>query len=725
MVTQFKVTVTAIFIAGLSYPLSQPAAVAVIPNSDNPDAYTEKQFRQEFLAYNQRTMSEAYERIGERDPKWDDLVTEYLDGQAAQFANHNAKVKNQVPVVTSGDRMNELAVLAGELQCTDPLVNYVSLIHIKTQDDHYLERARSAYEGMLTSGYPINRKLHAAWRLMTILEGRGLEDEVQRIERVWVDLMCHAVEDPTRSLQDQYYLFWAHRDALTDDTYLQRWAEVCRRIDVAEPANPWLVGAICGYYHVEAGWEVRGSGYARTVTDEGWKGFREHLNLAREHLVKSWDIAPQFPDVAGRMITVSTGLSDRQERLWFEKAVSSQFDYYPAYTNYLWSIRPRWHGSLDQMYAFGVECLDTDRFDTRVPEVFYKAMLDLYSETDDYSYWKRPGVYENFIRYYDGKKHGPGGEDNQPWWDSMKAAIAWRLHKYDLAARQMEQMGDAFNPRTFSKLGGEPVLAASEVYLRIDPTTDAVADRAERLWNQKRYRRAAELLDVTLSELDPDDPARVFLENKAAQSRWKHRDQQGVWADLLGRTDLGGWDVERGEWSMDEHGRLTGNSLENGLAAVCRLKFGYRYELKGSLECLRAPDPDEINGGILMIYKVSGSRAYHRDVLLFPEKQSVLAARTFKYATETFPAKLNPRNTFHLQVWDRHVRLSVNGEAIIEHRRMPRKLYRTVYRFALGGYYDQPGASIRYDELQIRRLRSRPDWVDSPTQPAGKSERSE
>jgi hypothetical protein len=724
MVIQSKVTVAILFIAGMFCLLPQPTAVAVIPNSDNPDAYTEKQFRQELLEYNRKTMSEAYLKAGKRDPKWDGLAVELLDAQAEVFANGGADARSRVPVTSSRERILELTAMTADLGCTDPLVSYVRLINSKEQDERYLELAKEIYTGMLESDYPINRKLAIARRMVNILDKRGLEEESGEAAEVWIDLFCQAISDPGFGLRDQYFLFRNYMEP-PDDKWMARWDEVCKRIDVEDAPNPWLVGALCGNYHVKLAWKKRGGGYAHTVSDEGWKGFNEHLKTAREHLVRAWETAPQYPDVPSKLIRVSMGLDNGEERLWFERAVGAQFDYYGAYTSYLWSIRPRWGGSLDQMYAFGVECLDTGRFDTRVPEIFYKAMLDLYSETDDYSYWLRPGVYESFITYYEGKKHAPGGEEYQAWWDSMKAAIAWRLQKYDLAAQQMEQLGDAFIPRTFSKLGGEPPLAVSEVYLRLDPITGAAADRADKLWDQKRYRRAAELLDVTLLNLAPDDPARAFLENKAAQSRWKHRDQQGVWADLLGRTDMGGWDVERGQWSMDERGRLTGHSLDNGLAVVCRLKFGYRYELKGSLECLKAPDPQEINGGVLMVYQVKGSRAYHRDVLLFPQKQSVLAARTFKYATESFPAELNPKNTFHLQVWDRHVRLSVNGKVVIEHRQMPRKLSSTVYRFALGGYYDQPGASIRYDELKIRRLRSRPDWADSPTQTADTTARPE
>ncbi len=724
MVIAFKDLFVAVITALSLSLLCSAVALAVIPNSDNPEAYTEKQYRLDLLEYNKQTMSGAYLEVGHRDPRWDDLVVEFLDAQSVRFVNYKAYKTAKVPETASKERGYEIAKQLKELGCTDPMAGYVILLHTKSKEEGYLDYARWVYQSLLDSDYPVNRKTAIAWRLARLLNNDDHKDEAAEVVQSWVDMICEAVADPELSLENQYFMFRVLKDQIDED-WLSRWESVCERIDIQEPANPWLVSAICGFYHVEAGWEVRGGGYANTVTDEGWVGFKEHMNSARKHLVNAWEVAPQFPDVPARMIAVSMADSSGEERLWFGRAVEAQFDYYRAYSSYIWSLRPRWGGSLDEIYAFGVECLETDRVDTRVPNIFYKVMIDLYSETDDYSYWGRPGAYENFMRYYDAMKREPGGEGDITWWDSMKAAYAWRVGRYQEAAQQIEALGEDFIPKVFSKLGGEPVLAQSEIYVRLNPTTDAVADRVDRLWDQGRHRRAGELLDGTLLGLVPGDPARVYLENKAAQSRWKHKNAQGVWADLLGRTDMGGWDVERGAWSMDEQGRLTGHSLENGLAAVCRLKFGYRYELKGSLECLQSPDPQEANGGVLMVYKVDGSLAYHRDVLLFPQKQSVLAARTFKYATESYPAELQPRNTFHLQVWDRYVRLTVNDVVVIENRQMPRKLSRTVYRFALGGYYDEPGGTIRYDELKIKRLRQRPDWIDLSSQTPGKSEVSQ
>ncbi len=710
MVSRFTPVFTAVFFTALSCLFGSETVLAVIPDSHNPDAYTENQYRLDLLEYNTRTMSGAYLQVGQRDPKWDDLAVELLDVQAQRFTNYRAQKYDAVPESIDADRRHKIIDKLEEMGCDDPLVMYMTLRHLSKDDPGFLELARKTHDGLYASSYPVIRRLAMASWLYRLLETADEQAQRDHVADQIEALCLEALTGKPMPAKDQRHIRKLMADTL-EALPRGRWESVVQQAEASDSPNRWLIDMVGGEYHYRMAWDARGSGFARTVTDEGWEGFETHLEQANERLTRAWEAHPDFPSVPARMISVSMGLGDSQERLWFERTVHAQFDYYPAYTRYLWSIRPRWHGSLNQMYAFGVECLKTDRFDTRVPGVFYKVMGDLYDETDDYSYWHRPGVHENFITYYEGRKREPGGEDDQAWWDSMKAVIAWRLGEYDLAAQQIEELGDAFNPEAFSRLGGEPLLAASEVYVRSNPTTDATARSVDKLWDQRRYRRAAEMLDVSLPEISPGDPARPFLENKAAQSRWRHKRQQGVWVDLLGRSDMGGWDVERGEWEMDGQGGIIGHSLDNGLAAVCRVKFGYRYELKGNLECLRAPDPEEINGGILMVYQVNGSYAYHRDVLLYPKNQSVLAARTFRYATESFPAELAEKNTFHLQVWDRHVRLTVNGQVVIAHRKMPRKLPGTKYRFALGGYYDQPGASIRFDGLKVRRLNQRPGWM--------------
>ena len=71
-------------------------------------------------------------------------------------------------------------------------------------------------------------------------------------------------------------------------------------------------------------------------------------------------------------------------RLWFDRATSAQFDYNPAYENYLLQLLPHWGGSLKEIMAFGRACLETGRFDTLVPTFFFRAVESVCSEVDDW-----------------------------------------------------------------------------------------------------------------------------------------------------------------------------------------------------------------------------------------------------------------------------------------------------------------------------------------------------
>jgi len=408
-------------------------ATGAIPNSDNPDAYTEKQYRRDLLEYNKRTLSEAYKQVGERDPKWDALMIEYLDAQAVVFTNGNALDNDRVPGEASKERILELTAMCRDLGCTDPLVNYIYLINSKDADDRYLNFARKVYGGLLDSQYPVNRKLAIAKRMIELLEKRGLDDELKQVEEVWADLFCAAAEDPTLSLNEQLQLYRGHISQLRDVDWVDRWQNVRERIDVPDAPNPWLVGMVCGLYQLEYAWDARGSGFAYTVTEEGWRLFDERLRLAKQYLEKAWEVAPHYPDAPTKMITVSMGLRTGEERLWFERAVAAQFDFYSAYSSYRWSIRPRWGGSIQQLHAFGLECLETKRFDTRVPSIYFSALRDIAQDEGNYEYWENPGIYERLILYFDERKTAHGSGSPPQHWDSMKVALAWRVGRYQEA----------------------------------------------------------------------------------------------------------------------------------------------------------------------------------------------------------------------------------------------------------------------------------------------------
>ena len=152
--------------------------------------------------------------------------------------------------------------------------------------------------------------------------------------------------------------------------------------DAGKPYQ-WLALTLEGERQINLAWEARGNGWASSVTPEGWKGFHEHLVEARRNLTKAWELRPDLPLAANRMMTVALGMSDITEmRKWFDRAVAAQVDYPGVWKSMRWGLRPRWHGSRDAMLAFGVMAANTRRYDTDVPRNLFDSIYDLESDME-------------------------------------------------------------------------------------------------------------------------------------------------------------------------------------------------------------------------------------------------------------------------------------------------------------------------------------------------------
>ena len=79
------------------------------------------------------------------------------------------------------------------------------------------------------------------------------------------------------------------------------------------------------------------------------------------------------------------GVEGETPRFWFDQAVAAQLDAPGAHRTLRWAIRPRWGGSHEEMLRFGLECLNTRRFDTSVPDVFADVVFDIKEENGGFS----------------------------------------------------------------------------------------------------------------------------------------------------------------------------------------------------------------------------------------------------------------------------------------------------------------------------------------------------
>lgn len=162
---------------------------------------------------------------------------------------------------------------------------------------------------------------------------------------------------------------------------------VVNTVQASPKVDPWLKEYMEGVRYVSAAWVARGSGWADTVSQQGWRDFAADLALARTHLVHSWQLNPHDPAAAAEMITVCMGESEETDtmRTWFDRAVAADFDFMQAYYSICWGLRPRWLGNFAEMRAFGEECAATNRYDTMVPEQLVEIAIATSVDSDNHS----------------------------------------------------------------------------------------------------------------------------------------------------------------------------------------------------------------------------------------------------------------------------------------------------------------------------------------------------
>lgn len=118
---------------------------------------------------------------------------------------------------------------------------------------------------------------------------------------------------------------------------------------------PWVVR---GSFNINAAWEARGGGWGSTVTDDGWRLFRENLQRAEADLTVAHKLNPRDPEAAAYLITVDMGLSRPREVM--EQHYSMSRAAFPfgelARRNKLFYLMPKWQGSKEEFDGFVNSC---------------------------------------------------------------------------------------------------------------------------------------------------------------------------------------------------------------------------------------------------------------------------------------------------------------------------------------------------------------------------------
>lgn len=339
-----------------------------------------------------------------------------------------------------------------------------------------------------------------------------------------------------------------------------------------------------GWVHVEEAWEDRGSGWAQTVTEDGWRGFNAHLEEAEGALTASWEAQPNVPQAACQMITVAKGKcsNKRDERMWFDRAVAAQFDYIPAYKALAWALRPRWHGSHEAMMKFADECARTERYDTAVPWFYCEILTDIYGDdAGTHNLYRDASVQTRLDDIYSGYRSSR--------LLSRQQMVALRTHlaaaavlggRYSKAYEYLHFIDFKVDHAWIDKEMG---VAARNYIVQASLYGGPIAEEvraAEALAQTGSLKEAQIAYDLLLEKPELSDEAHTRLQLDRERLNIEKTCRSGEWVEIFPGEKTADWVGERCHWQLDDEGRLMAGRKVSVGAVPLQLSFEQGFELE-------------------------------------------------------------------------------------------------------------------------------------------------
>jgi hypothetical protein len=411
--------------------------------------------KQNRYAWNLQTLVAPYEIAGFANPAWDEPAKRALTafaGLRSKLAELNTY--SQI-IVTNCD----LAVQAG---CKDPMIEY---LHIRfpaspsATRTAYADALCQAALDMKPSRYPAIRKFYANRRAVEeFYNAYGSKADRHIIEQVGgtAYYLPEILSDPTIPPEEAYdaceEILQAYAGTKNLNEYETLYQTIEKPIFGKWPNDywPWLIK---GTAQAKLAWICRGSGYADTVSDEGWQGFKAHLQSAEQALARAWEINQNDVNIPLSMMRLELGQGQGRERmeLWFNRAMAIDTNSYDACTSKLFYLEPKWHGSDEDMLDFGRQCVRSRDWGGRVPLILLDAHYAIQRRMEGNAkndYWKQPQVWLDLQAAFD--RFLTLNPDATNWYHDY-ALYAYRCGQWDKFNELLTKLG----PINYDYFGGK------------------------------------------------------------------------------------------------------------------------------------------------------------------------------------------------------------------------------------------------------------------------------
>lgn len=682
---------------------------------------TEKDIQKRSRAFRQRQWVDAYQKYGDTNQPYYPEALQFLQTFIAHNYGSDRGATNDVDPQPLGDK------LAANPACTDPVIfTLAASTSIELHEGiRRLELALTRFESSKYLAYP---KWYATIELADHVSDIGENaGRIRALDSSALELFKRMFADGSIKPEDQPEIVDVLLYGWARNFFSRNAAEVTRLAKDTGKDFQWLSLVVDGNYHIDEAWRARGSGTADSVSEKGWEGFSSHLGQARTSLTKAWQLRPDLPEAASRMITVAMAdpadYGAQQMRQWFDRALAAQLDDPHAWSDFRWGLRPRWSGSLEAMRALGVAAVNTGRFDTDVPRKFFDIVSDLEAEqrpAAGHHIYGRSDLWPTFQQMYEGYIAEPSQAASLQYWRGAYAVVAYFAGHYDTARKQLEPLNWSVSDWALSGWGKDLSLMPLEVAARTSEV-GARVDAAEAASRRPNPAESLRLYRELSAATNLDARTREFVLYRVGTLELEQRLRSGDWVDFLPTADHDpNWFTLRGDWKRLPDGAIEVRSGPGGHMLVCRSRVGPDFEVRGEFEIIKS-STKSFQGGLVMGLPSTFTYDWHSFRIKRNDVEGDLASFAEGWSSSQVYQKLDlssERNSFVFRYQGGRATASVNGHEVFQQTPPPRGLHlsRRDFLLGLGAFNDMNDTVIRYRNLQVHWLAPRTSRTAQPAE---------
>lgn len=267
-------------------------------------------------------------------------------------------------------------------------------------------------------------------------------------------------------------------------------------------------------------WVARGTGFAITVTPEGWRLMHQRMAKAIEAAEAASKVGPQDCRTWATLLAMGNGASLGKEIMasYFNKVLELNPYYYPAYASYLNYLKPKWFGSSTEVHSF------IDSHAERFPVLVYDAVVE------DFLVRDRPedeaGKRAKLAKEAENIRHSPHLAKFEHRMRTYLRAYPhhislWRKYLYWMVKVGKRDELLAFAKDVLAKAGGEMAMVYPTVVLEALNSEAALCVNDEELEKLENRGDVIELRHQALQALLEMEPLNWEAMNRLAKSNYR------------------------------------------------------------------------------------------------------------------------------------------------------------------------------------------------------------